>query len=85
MDALLCFGVCLAIYTALVSGITCLAVWSAPQSFAVAVRLSAVATPWAYSYLPKRKVFHHRHCHHLEKRDATAFAFQPCDNCVSLW
>ena len=26
MDALLCFGVCLAIYTALVSGLTCLAI-----------------------------------------------------------
>ena len=89
MDALLCFGVCLAIYTALVSGLTRLAIGCLLRQRRKALLGSfgfqPPLRPEPVHILPKRKVFHHRHCHHLAQRDASAFAFQPCDNCRSLW
>ena len=89
MDALLCFGMSLAVYTALVSGFTCLAIWWLLRQYSKALfgsfDFQPSCRPDTVYILPKRKVFHHRQCHHLARRDVLALAFQPCDNCRSLW
>ena len=65
---------CLAVYTALVSGLTCLAIWCLLRQHRKAllgsIGFQPPLRPGPVHILPKRKVFHHRHCHHLAQRDA---------------
>ena len=92
MDALFSLAIGLAAYTALVCFLTSLLCWLYFQLPGRASRTARCNEPAdstrriepVYA-LPKRKVYHHRDCHHLLQRDLTALTFQPCANCTRLW